>query len=388
MPPSERVIEDSLTIRMVLQRLLVANDKITMAFRSERREFALLGLETDALMLAMERPEYEAWRLGPGERVSLNLEDRGFKYEAVTASLGLDRSEELSACALELPRSLRRVDSHRLVDFAPDRELPRATFSNARNALLEGRVTGFGREGLELSLADPRQRMQDYFRMGEDSTLDLPLETNLHLMAPARVAYLDDQIVGLKFTEKADKDLLGSYRTWLDGQERLQAQRDRESFEAGDNRRLPRKGAAELPSAHLWIERDPMILVLTENEDFAKRIAEGLGRKFGFMSLDYIKGAVQPLVAAQEAATRDWGRVRLVLIHNRLRLVSPLELCRQMVEQEKCPLPIVLAGTEEDTDLKRVRALEAGAVDYLPVEPFRILGVLKKLDEWIQVFSG
>jgi len=388
MPPSERVIEDSLTIRMVLQRLLVANDKITMAFRAERREFALLAMEGDTLMLAMGRPEFEAWKLVSGEKVSLNLEDRGFKFEAVTTCLGLDQAEGLSACALELPRSLRRSDSHRLVDFAPDRELPRATFSNARNALLEGQVTGFGREGLELSLADSRQRVQDYFRMGEESTLDLPLEGNLHLVAPTRVAYLDDNVVGLKFTEKADKDLLGSYRTWLDGQERLQAQRDRESFEAGGNRRLPRKSAAELPVARLWVERDPMILVLTENEDFAKRIAEGLGRKFGFMSLDYIKGSVRPMVGAKEGADNDWGRIRLVLIHNRLRLASPLELSRQLVEQEKCPLPIVLAGTDEDVDLKRVRAMEAGAVDYLPVEPFRILGVLKKLDELIQVFNG
>jgi FixJ family two-component response regulator len=86
--------------------------------------------------------------------------------------------------------------------------------------------------------------------------------------------------------------------------------------------------------------------------------------------------------------TPDWGRIRLVLIHNRLRLASPLELSRQLVEQEKCPLPIVLVGTDEDVDLKRVRAMEAGAVDYLPVEPFKILGVLKKLDELIQMFNG
>lgn len=386
MPPTERVIEDSLAIRMVLQRLLVANDKITMAFRSERREFALLGLETDTLLLAMDPAECEAWKLTPGEKVSLNLEDRGFKFEAVATCLGLDQVEGLPACALELPRSLRRADSHRLVDFAPDQELPKATFSNSRNALLDGEVTGFGREGLELSLSDPRQKIQDYFRMGEESTLDLPLEGNLHLVAPTRVAYLDDKVVGLKFTDKADKDLLGSYRTWLDGQERLQAQRDRESFEAGGSRRPQRKSAAELPSARQWVDRDPMILVLTENEDFAKRIAEGLGRKFGFMSLDYIKGTVRSMVVPKE--TPDWGRIRLVLIHNRLRLASPLELSRQLVEQEKCTLPIVLVGTDEDVDLKRVRAMEAGAVDYLPVEPFKILGVLKKLDELIQVFNG
>jgi CheY-like chemotaxis protein len=57
------------------------------------------------------------------------------------------------------------------------------------------------------------------------------------------------------------------------------------------------------------------------------------------------------------------------------------------VEQEKCPLPILLAGTGEDVELKRNRALAAGAVDYMPVEPFRILAVLRKLDETLKLFE-
>jgi CheY-like chemotaxis protein len=388
MSPSERILEDGLAIRMLLQRLLVANEKITMAFRAERREFPMVALEGEQLALAMTRPEFEAWKLAPGEKVSLNLEDRGFKYEAVAACAGLNQAESLSVCWLELPRSLRRADSHRLVDFVPDEELPRATFSNARNALLDGQVTGFGREGLELSLLDPRHKLQDFFRIGEESTLDLPLEGSLRLVAPTRVAYLDDRVVGLKFTEKADKDLLGSYQTWLEGQERLQAQRDRESFESGSGRRTPRRGAPEVPGAKLWVDRDPLILVLAENEDFPKRISEGLGRKFGFLSLDYIKGSVHPLLKEWGGTGKDWGRIRLVVVHNRLRLASPLELTKQLVEQEKCPLPIVLVGNEEDLELKRVRALEAGAVDYIPVEPFKILSLLKKLDELIQLFGG
>ncbi len=388
MPPYERVLEGSLAIRMVLQRLLLANERITMAFRTERREFQLLALEVEHLALAMERAEFEEWRLLPGEKVSLNFKDRGFKYEAVATCMGLDQAEGLSVCRLELPRSLRRGDADRLVDFAPDQEMARATFTNSRNALLDGQVTGFGREGLELSLLDPRQKIQDYFRMGEESTLDLPLEGDLRLVAPTRVAYLDDRVVGLKFTEKADTELLGSYQSWLEGQERLQAQRDRETFEAGGHRRPQRSSAPEVPGARMWVDRDPLILVLTENEDFAKRLAEGLGRKFGFISLDYIKGNVGPLLKEWGVSGQDWGRIRLLLVHHRLRLVSPLELSRHLVEQEKCPLPIVLAGPDEDLDLKRVRALEAGAVDYLSVEPFRILGILKKLDELIRLFES
>jgi CheY-like chemotaxis protein len=78
----------------------------------------------------------------------------------------------------------------------------------------------------------------------------------------------------------------------------------------------------------------------------------------------------------------------MVLIHNQLRLASPLELCRQVVSQEGCPVPVILAGTEEDEAMKRHRAVSAGAVDYLPMEPFRILAILRKLDDTLKLFEG
>jgi len=83
-----------------------------------------------------------------------------------------------------------------------------------------------------------------------------------------------------------------------------------------------------------------------------------------------------------------WGRVRMVLIHNQLRLASPLELCRQLVEQEGCPVPVILLGTEEEEAKKRHHAVAAGGVDYVVVEPFKILGILRRLDETLQLFEG
>lgn len=388
MSSSERVLEDPLAIRMLFQRLLAASDRVTLAYRTERQALPLLALEGEMLALGMERADFEGWKLVQGEKVSLNVKDRGMKYEAVVACEGLGRVEDLSVCHLQLPRSLRRADAHRLVDFVPDQELPRATFSNARSALVDGQVTGFSREGLEFALTDPRQKIGDFFRLGEESTVDLPLEgSNVRLVAPARVAYLDDRVVGLQFTEKADSELLGSYRTWLEDQERLQAQRDREDFELG-GRRAARRAVSELPGPRVLVDRDPMVAVLTESEEFARRMAEGLGRKFGFLSLDYIKGPVRPLLKEWGVTDKGWGRIRLIVIHNRLRLASPLELCRELTELEKCDLPILVAGGEEDLDLKRVRALEAGAVDYIAVEPFKILTVLKKLDDVIRMFEG
>jgi CheY-like chemotaxis protein len=66
---------------------------------------------------------------------------------------------------------------------------------------------------------------------------------------------------------------------------------------------------------------------------------------------------------------------------------SALEVCRRLVQEEQCPLPILIAGTEEEADLKRNRSISAGAVDYLVVEPFKVLSVLRLLDETLKLFE-
>ncbi len=382
-----QLLEDGEAIRALFHRILVANEKVVVAHRQNRQGFPLIQVTADRLALNVDRSEYETWELRPGEKLSLSLKDRGFTYEAVSSCEGHENLEGLPCLQVALPRSLRRTDLHRLVDFAPDVDLS-CTFSNARNALLDGVVRGLGREGVELTLRDPRQRIGDHFRIGEESMLDVPLEGGLHLVAPTKVAYLDDQRVGLRFTERADQELLGRYRTWLDHQQRLQAQRDREALLEGGGKRPARGSTPERPAPHLWMDRDPLVLLLTEQEEFAQRMAEGLGRKFGFVSLDHIVGPVRPLVKTWAGAEGpDWGRLRLILVHHRLRLASPLELTRQLTREEACPLPILVAGTEDDLELKRVRAVEAGAVDFMVVDPFRILRVLQQMDQTLKLLA-
>ena len=386
--PTERILEDSLAIQMMVQRLYLAAGKVTLAFRERREGLQILSCGPDQLSTEMSSQQFADWGLAKGAKLSMNLEDRGFKYEAVVQCEGAGEAEGMKCCLLAMPRLLRRTDGHRLADFAPD-PAPQCTFSNARGALLDAQVKGFGMEGLELTFKDPRQDIHEVLRMGEESTIEVPLEDNLRMVAPAKVAYFGDTYVGMKFTEKADKALLGQYRNWIENQQKLQLQRDRESYVAGENRRAARSAKGpELPSVHVWVDREPSILLITGREELARRMAEGLGRKFGILSLDYITGKVRPLLKDRGGEGARWGNLRLVLVHNQLRLASPLELCRQLVEQESCPLPVILAGTDEDEDLKRNRALAAGAVDYLPLEPFRILTVLRKLDDTIKLFEG
>ena len=384
MSPEPRTLDDDLSIRIILQRLCLAGMKVSLSARSLSAPFQILAQEAERILVAMPPQDLETWNLPSGEKLSLGFEDRGFTYESVVTFKGVAEWESIRCATFSVPRVLRRADDNRLAHFTPD-TAPKVTFTNNRNALLDGQIKGLGRDGFEMVMQDPSRKIQEVLRIGEESTLDLALEDDLRITTQARVAYFGADYVGMRFTDRVDHTVLDQYRNWLDGQQRLQAQRDRESYESGAGRPVQRESqGATLPKVRLWVDRDPAILILTEREDFARRMAEALGRKFGILSLDYIKGPLKPFIQDPGSA---WGRARLIVIHNHLRLVSPLELSRQVVEQEKCPLPVLLAGTEEDVDLKRNRAMAAGAVDYVPVEPFKILSVLRKLDETIKLFE-
>lgn len=391
MAKAAALLEDDLAIRMALQRLCLEGARLGVAFREQKGSFPILTEDGTRLAFRMEHGMIAAWGLKAGDSLSVKLKDRGLEYECVVAHAGQDLLDGVEVCLASLPRSLRRVDANRLADFIPDSERQEhaATFTNARNAILDGRVQSFGEEGLELVLRNSKQDIREFLRMGEESLLDVPLAGDLRLRAPTTVAYFGENLVGLRFTRQADGQLLERYRAWLENQQRLQAQQDQEAFgPKGFQEVLARSvRGAVLPVARLVVDRDPLLLLLTEREDFARRMGESLGRKFGLAALDYIKGPVLPQLAGLIGGN-GWGRVRMVLIHNQLRLASPLELCRQLVEKEGCTLPVLLLGTEEDEAKKRHHAATAGAVDYLAVEPFRILSTLRKLDDTLRLFEG
>lgn len=385
MAHAERILEDPQLIRMVFQRLHVAGLKVHLDIQKQSGECPVLGQEPEGVLLKLDPHGFKNGGVHTGEKVTVKLEDRGLKYETVTSCVSSRVQDNTTCTILAWPRTLRRTDAHRVAEFIPDRPA-RATFTNARNKLLEGHVKGFGDTGVELALDDPSANVKDLLRIGEESMLDVTLEQDLRLVASAKVAYYGEALVGLTFTDKTDQVLLGRYRDWLSGQKRIQEEHDKESGEVAQKREV-RTGPITLPHPRMMVDRDPLILLITEKDEFARRMADAFGRKYGFLFLDYITGSMRYHLKDFGGDNPDWGRVRMIIVHNQLRLSSPLELARQMVEKEKCPLPILLVGTEEAADLKRIRALEAGAVDYQPIEPFKILSVLKKLDEVIAMFS-
>ena len=390
---SPALLEDATAIRMVLQRLCLAGARLEVAYKAQRAAYPILTEDSERLAYRMSFEDIGVWGLKPGENLAVKLKDRGLEYECVVPHLGQEVMEGVEASLAGIPRVLRRSDMHRLADFIPDSAQMRpvaATFTNTRNALLDGTVQSFGEEGLELVLRNSKQDVRELLRMGEESLLDVPLEGNLRLQAKTTVAYFGDNLVGLRFTKQADPKMMEDYKAWIHDQQRVQAQLDKDEFAPkGFQEATARVNrAAALPTLKVLVDRDPLVLLLTEKEDFARRLAEALSRKFGLATLDHIKGPVKTHLKEVAGEEGGWGRVRMVLIHNQLRLASPLDLCRQIISQEGCQVPVILAGSEDEEAKKRHHAIAAGAVDYVAVEPFKILTILRKLDDTLKLFEG
>jgi CheY-like chemotaxis protein len=182
---------------------------------------------------------------------------------------------------------------------------------------------------------------------------------------------------------------LGRYRQWLQEARRAQTLQDMKGFDPGGTEARPqaRDTGASGPHLRILVDRDPLILVLAEGDAFPARLAEAVGRKFGVAALDLARGTVQPFLTGLGGGSESgWGRVRLILVHHHVRSGSALDACRRLVQEERCPLPILVAGTEEEAEVKRNRAISAGAVDHLVVDPFKVLSVIRALDETLRLF--
>ena len=377
-------------IRMAFQRLCEDEGTLKAVFGTFRGDFRVLAEAPDRVILGISDLERGQWKLKPGSRLTLNLVDRGLPYEAVVDFQGHGKVHGVEACHVTLPRLLRALDAHRLADFVPDRPMP-CPFSDQHNNVKDGFATAFGEDCLELAPPEGTRSLGEMLRLQATSTVELRTAQGDPLILPVCVAYFADQVWGLRITDAVDKGHLGRYRQWLMEARRLQAQKDLARFSPGglESAKLAGRPEAALPRLRpkLLVERDPLILVLAEGEAFPARLSEAVGRKFGVAALDMGPGPVKPVLGELGVDDQGWGRIRLVLIHHHLRSGSPLERCRRLTQDEGCPLPVLLVGTDEEANLKRNRAMAAGAVDYLVVEPFHVLSVLRTLDETLRLFS-
>ena len=379
-------------IRMVFQRLCEGEQSLQVGYGDFHGEFKVLAEMPDRIILGISDVERGQWRLKPGCRLILKLLDRGLPFEATVEFQGHGRLHGEEACHVTMPRLLRAMDSHRLADFVPDRPIP-CPFADQHNDVKDGLATAFGEDGLELAAPSGTRVLGDMLRLHASSTVELRAGAGDSLVLPVQVAYFGDHIWGLLIADSADRVTVGRYRQWLMEARHQQANRDRARFSPGGREAAKLPGRTEAAkttpfhSVRILVDRDPLVLVLAEGEAFPTRLGEALGRKLGVAAYDPGPGPLKPALAELGVGDQGWGRLRLILIHHKLRTGTAMERCRRLTQDEACPLPVLLIGTDEDADLKRNRAIMAGAVDFLVVEPFHVLTVLHTLDETLRLFG-
>lgn len=373
---------------MAFQRICREGRGVELHHPPFTREYPLLAEEEAGLLVAMSDVEAGQWSLKPGQKLRLRIVDRGRTYEAITAFLDRGRLEGEPCARLACPRLLSCLDAHRFADWVPAKPVP-CTYTTPGLDIRDGFLRALGEDGAELEARRGAGRQGEDLRLGASTVVGLGAG-DLKLVLEAVVAHTGDGDLGLRWKEANAPSVLSSYRAWLQDRLRDQARLDREGFDPKGSRTptAPRETAQQrLGSVKLWVDRDPLVLVVAEGEELPGHFAQTLGRKLGFASLDHVQGLVAPRLGPLGADLDGWGRVRLILVHQRLRVGSGLELTQQLVQEERCPLPILLGGTAEDVTLKRNRAIAAGAVDFIAVEPFHVLSLLRTLEETLRLFG-
>ncbi|MBI4911762.1 MAG: hypothetical protein HY823_03410 [Acidobacteria bacterium] len=378
-------LEDPGTIQVILRRLCRDGGLVRLRFGTWTGEFPVQAIDEENILLPLPEVLRGQWGLKRHSRLDATLVDRGRGYEASLELISWLRFKGDPSCQFGLPRVLRALDPHRLADFVPEHPLP-CLYSDGASNVVTGQASAFGLEGLEAGPLDGRDPARG-LRIGAFSSMELALPGG-HLVLPATVAYLERRVAGFLFHEPP-REVMGPYQAWILEAQRAQTRRDLESLGPAGEEASPRSIEASAgPRILVASDRDPMILVISEGAFLSGRLAESLGRKFGVAWLDHVQGHVQSRVAEMPGGGSGWGRIRIVLVHQRLRVGSGMDLVRQLATEEGCPLPILLVGSEEDADLKRNRAIASGAVDFLPVEPFNAVRILRGLGETLSMFPG
>lgn len=378
------------TIRMVFQRLCEDNAHIHLMQGVHRGDFRVLAEAVDRLVLGMPSAVRERWALKPKTALTLHLQDRSLSYEGEVRYLGHGQLHETDTCLVTLPKSLKILDTHRQAEFVPDRPVP-CPFVDQFGNVLDGHATAFGQEGLELAPPWTVRELKDVLGLNALSSVELRTIVGENLSLPVRVAYFRERTWGLRISDTIHQPALRLYRQWLLTALDQQDQRDRNRFLPGGleaARPSPPREPAPPPAParpQILVDRDPLVLVLATGKAFPNRLAEAIGRKFGVATLDAGPGLLKPGLKELGVDEHGWGRVRLVLVHHRLRPLSAMKRCHRLVEEEACPVPILVAGSDGDLQLKRSRALAAGAMEHLVVEPFNVLKVILALEEALRI---
>jgi len=373
---------------MVFQRLCRTGGDIHMKVDNKDWTFPIFEEVEGRISIGITGPERAKWNMNVGDHYRMTVFDRGRKYQGTVEVAEFGQLDGSDCVFLEQPRTLKGRDYRGLADFLPEKPY-RAVFTSPSMDFCDARIRALGTDGLQLPLYGTGAVKDGQLKLDTPTTMELAMDLDNKFVLKAVTDTMEEGVVGIRFTEKHDSPQLHKYRMWLTDAMIAQDRKDRELFQTRGVRAV--RGKIEIlksgPTLQVLADKEPLVLIISEPA-FSVRMAEAVGRKFGVAGLDFARGEVRPLLKSLGVEGDAWGRIKLVVVHQRLRSMSGMELAAKLIKDENCPLPLLVAGPEEDAAVRRNRALALGAVDFLPVEPFKILAVIQALDQTLKAFYG
>ncbi|MBP1626530.1 MAG: hypothetical protein H6Q00_1005 [Holophagaceae bacterium] len=384
LPPELKAdLDDAQAIRLVFQRLCKASGSIYLKKGRFRSGFPIYSETAGRLALGISASHRELWALKPGVTLEGIVPYRDRRFQGVFRMAEVGQVEGFECVFFDQPRLLNSLDLYRFRDLYPDKPLI-GTFTTPTQDICDARMRTLGPEGVQIWIRSVTGNTSDPFRIGAETTLDLNLPRGPHLILPGTVVYLEEGHAGIKILEAADMLAVQDYFAWLADALLLQAQAERTDLVEDGVRAAMKdadrqKGALDEP--RMLLDRDPMILVICEGQELPDRMTTLLGRRYGFASMDYLKGRVLDRLRSLGLEQGRWDPFRVILVHQRLRCGSGLDLIRSLRSEEDCPLPILLVGGADDQELRRARAREVKANGYLAVDPLSPVTCISALEK-------
>ncbi|HLO67422.1 MAG TPA: hypothetical protein VK188_10420 [Holophaga sp.] len=379
-------IDDTATIRMVFQRLCRAGGDISMRVEGREWSFPIFEEVEGRIVVGMTSQERTKWNVNVGDHFRMTVFDRGRKFQGTVEVADFGQQDGSDCIYLEQPRVLKGRDFRGLADFVPEKPF-KAVFTSPAMDFCDARIKAMGQDGIQLPLYGSGAVKEGQLKPDTPTTLELAMDLGTKFVLPAVCDSMEEGVAGLRFTVKGDSPVLRDYRLWLTDAMIAQDRKDRELFQVRGMRAVRDAGSVRRasPTLQVWVEKDPLVLVVGE-PPFTQRMGEVLGRRFGVAGLDYARGDFKGLLQPLGVEGADWGRVRMMIVHQRLKSMSGMEVAGKLLKDETLPFPVIMAGTEEDAPLKRNRALGIGALDFVIVDPMKILAVIQAVDQAWKAF--
>ena len=379
------VISDKQEIAVIFNRMFERNQSLHLKFGEERLLCKPLAVESDHIFIACSMQDRERYNISANGSVQFSLFHEGKEYYATANLSGSGKMEGKDALRLNWPPSIKINDDYCLtqLNLIPKKSV---TFTSITNQICDGDLINIGVQGIDLRNKGGESNAQ-VLKVDQITMVAFDLEPGVSIAQKGRVLYhtqFGQDLVGVEFVDM-NQEVAQKLEKWVSEQVESKKMADKSWLQKGGAKQARKKSGGQAGSTRTMADRedyetivkegDPYVLLITRDEAIIKRLTKSLSRKYGILAS---KGRFKRV----ESIVGEYHPV-MIIIHDQLGQVSGFDLTRTINKHLSDEFRILVMGTDEDRVEKQALSHEAGALDYLVIEPFNMLKIFRMIDDAI-----